>query len=83
MTVTLKLLTVPLSQSLRLGQRYTRATLRDSLWDTKGMTGTISFGLLHLERGKPAGQRQDTHRSGLSQTVTRVGTERDSGEIGP
>jgi len=82
-TATLKLLTVPRSQSPRPGQRYTNATLRDSLWDTKGTTATISFGLLHLERGKLAGQRQDTHRGGLSQTVTQVGAERDSGEIRP
>jgi hypothetical protein len=82
-TATLKLHTVPLSQSLRLGQRYTHAALRDSLWDIKGTTATISFVLLHLERGNQPGQRQDTHRSGLSQTVTQVGTERDSGEIRP
>jgi len=44
-----KSLTVPLSQPLRLGQRYTHATLRDSMRDSSGTTGIKSLALTVLQ----------------------------------
>ena len=72
--------TVPLSQSLRLGRRDAHATLRDSLWDTRGTAETITFPLLHLRRDRQrdgGGTRiaaecpTGSHRLGQSGTVEK------------
>ena len=55
--------TVPLSQSLRLGQRDALATLRDNLWDTRGTAETITFPLLYL--------RWDRQRDGGGTRIAR------------
>lgn len=75
--------TVPLSQSLSLGQRDAHATLRDSLRDTRGTARDYYVSSVALTAGQAAGRRRDTHRGRVSHRFTEVGTEWDSGEMKP